>query len=74
MEGSYGTLNVLAIIAAVIGIIFYIFSWFASSSSIIFGMTKDQLNKTGTSLVLIAIVLWVGAAFNRGNKIISEIL
>ena len=70
MEGFTSVVNVLAILAAVVGIIFYIASWFKPNpAQLTFGMTKDQLLTSANTLFLIALVLWVGAWFNQHNKI-----
>ncbi len=70
MNGFTSVLNLLAILAAVVGIIFYIASWFkpTGSSQLIFGMTKEQLITSANTLLLIALVLWVGAWFNQNNN------
>lgn len=71
MDGFTSVVNVLAILAAVVGIIFYLASWFKPSRAdgLVFGMTKDQLLTSANTLFLIALVLWVGAWFNKHNKI-----
>lgn len=70
MEGFTGVVNVLAILAAVVGIIFYIASWFRPSrpDQLVFGMTREQLVSSANTLLLIALVLWIGAWFNQHNK------
>lgn len=69
MSGFTSVLNVLAILAAVVGIVFYIASWFKPTGQPIFGMTKDQLITSANTLLLIAIAIWIGAWFNHTNKL-----
>jgi uncharacterized membrane protein YtjA (UPF0391 family) len=75
MEGLYKTLNIIAIILAIIAAVFCFTGFFTKNKpdSSRFGLSIDQAYGAASSLFLLALVIWVGCMFNFRMSIVNKL-
>ena len=66
MTGNVQTLNIIAIILAIIGAVLCLLAFITvkQPDSYRFGLTVDQAYSSSTNLFVMALVIWVGSWYN----------